>query len=277
MYLTNNTGILPTASICINKSRLKAYNRGNQQAYYLENDSTFQIELFNPTFETILAKISLNAKTISQSGLVLRPGERVFLDRFIDVPNKFKFETYEVENTSETQRAIQNNGDVKIEFFKEYQQPNFNYYIDTIGIPTINGGSRTTLSRAAAYYHNPNTNVFDGPYYGNVLSTDGLTTNSTLSYNANLTSNYNANARTYTTNSLIETGRVEQGPKSSQEFQNVNKTFNTYPFYNIEYKLLPLSSKELTVDDIKIKRYCTNCGSKSKDNYKYCPTCGEKV
>src|SRR6185369_9879640 len=96
----------PTAQLCINKSRLKVYNKETSPTYYLTNGQEFQIELFNPTTDTILAKIQLNGKYISQGGLVLRPGERVFLERYIDVAKKFLFETYEVANTSEVKQAI---------------------------------------------------------------------------------------------------------------------------------------------------------------------------
>ena len=107
---------MPTANLAINKSRLKVYGKKSEvPTYYLQKGQEFQIELFNPTKDTILAKISLNGKPIAQGGLVLRPAERVFLDRYIDVARKFKFDTYEVANTKESQKAIEDNGDFKVE------------------------------------------------------------------------------------------------------------------------------------------------------------------
>ena len=51
----------------------------------------------------------------------MRPGERVFLERYLDEAKKFLFETYEVNSADpNVQRAIQNNGDVEIEFYQEY-------------------------------------------------------------------------------------------------------------------------------------------------------------
>ena len=58
---------------------------------YLQNGQEFEIELYNPTSEVVMAKIEMNGKSISSSGIVLRPGERVFLERFLDNSNKFKF------------------------------------------------------------------------------------------------------------------------------------------------------------------------------------------
>src|ERR1039458_9402684 len=112
---------LPTANLAIAKSRIRLHKTaGSLPTYYLENGTEFQLELFNPTSDTILAKIEMNGKSISQGGLVLKPGVRVFLDRYLDVAKKFKFDTYEVSNTSEVKKAIAENGDLKVQFFKEY-------------------------------------------------------------------------------------------------------------------------------------------------------------
>ena len=116
MYQTKQL-LVPTANVAIKKSRLKLYNKDSvEPTYYLEDGSEFQIELFNPTTNTVLAKISIDGKAISQTGLVLRPGERVFLDRYLDVAKKFKFSTYTVNNTNEVRQAISNNGELKVEF-----------------------------------------------------------------------------------------------------------------------------------------------------------------
>jgi hypothetical protein len=72
----------PTANLAVNKSRLKVYNPNFDMPNYLQNQE-FAIELFNPSKK--IAKISLNGDYISQGGLVLKPGQRVFLD-YLDVP-----------------------------------------------------------------------------------------------------------------------------------------------------------------------------------------------
>src|SRR6516225_3620159 len=110
----NSIGVpTPTANITINKSRIRLYNKntGAPPIYYLQKGQEFEIELFNPTQETILAKIHLNNTPLSQGGLVLRPGERVFVERYLDVPRKFFFDTYEVQNFGEAKKAIVKNGD----------------------------------------------------------------------------------------------------------------------------------------------------------------------
>ena len=127
----------PTAVIAVNKSRIKLYNKNTDSpTYYLQKGQEFEIELFNPTQETILAKIILNNKPLSQGGLVLRPGERVFVERYLDVPKKFLFDTYEVSDSAEVQKAIEKNGDFKVQFFKERITP-------IINLLSINTGTAT--------------------------------------------------------------------------------------------------------------------------------------
>ena len=70
----------PVAYITKDKQRIKQYNN---DTVFLEDGDEFEIELFNPTKEKVLAKISINGNFMD-SGIVLRPGERVFLERYMD-------------------------------------------------------------------------------------------------------------------------------------------------------------------------------------------------
>jgi hypothetical protein len=116
----NTTQATPCAYITQGKHRLKQYG----QNVYMKNGSEFELELFNPKQSTVLAKIKINGSYIGGGGIVLRPGERVFLERYLDDSRKFLFETYNVDGTSsEVLKAIQNNGDVTIEFYDEYVKP----------------------------------------------------------------------------------------------------------------------------------------------------------
>lgn len=260
----NNEVPTPQAFIAVNKSRIKQYDKSsNTPTYYLQKGQEFQLELFNPTSGTILAKIFLNGNAISQGGLVLRPGERVFLDRYIDVAKKFLFDTYEVANTSEVKKAIEDNGDFKVEFYKEYVHQN--YY----------GGFLGFGSNGSSTYYGSNLNLTT-----NYSSDITYTTNSISPISANL--NYNStpegpNIRQVRSKKTIETGRVEQGSASNQKLETVNKSWEYFPFHTIEYKMLPLSQKINTVEDINVKRYCTNCGSKLGKGDKYCSQCGNKA
>jgi hypothetical protein len=72
-----------------NRNRLKTYDGGG--TIYLKDGQNFEIELFNPLDNRVLAKISINGKQISSSGIVLNPGQRIFLERFIDDDRKFMY------------------------------------------------------------------------------------------------------------------------------------------------------------------------------------------
>lgn len=254
----------PTAHITKKKSRLKVYN-GN--TVFLNDKDNFEFEIHNPKQKSVLVKIKLNGEYISISGIVLKPGQRVFLERFLDSNNKFEFSTYEVNNTSENRSAIDLNGDVRIEFYDE-------------SAPIQNG------------IHYPNTTITTYPWssitYGGThntggpmfTTTGGVGSTSTAFYSSTLTSSLGTTSNTFAGPNIrskksIETGRVEKGDKSKQSFTNSYQEFNYNVEHQITFKILPLGTKNKTTEDIK--QYCTECGTKTKTNFKFCPSCGNKL
>lgn len=281
---------MPMAAICINKSRLKIHHKEKTPTFYLEKGQEFQIELFNPTSDTILAKVELNGNKISQGGLVLRPGERVFLERYLDVAKKFMFDTYEVANTAEVQKAIEDNGDFKVEFYRE-AKPVYSYN-NTITIR--NYPSTPTVDWYYGNIYNTGTGNPSDVYKGSFTTNGNSNTFNLTSFNGS-TSRYSSNVPVEDSISFsdevaspmkslssrakktIETGRVEAGSNSNQKLEHINKSFEYWPFHSIEYKLLPISQKVNTVADINVKRYCHSCGAKQKPEFKFCPSCGTKA
>ena len=288
MYYQTKTG-MPCAYITKDKKRLKQFG----QTVYLNNGDEFQLELFNPSSTTVLAKIKLDGSYISGGGIVLKPGQRVFLERYLDDPRKFKFETYEVDGTSnEVLDAIAGNGDVVIDFFDEYKQPVWNnpitYYGGSFGGPNYVSGNPSFTT---------NTNYVNGittTTNGNVSFTSSSNT-AGVSFNTTSISNTFAgpnkrgvlrslkskpNSRSEVTMDMLsmdslETGRVEKGGKSDQSFKTVDKNFNSYTCSTSIWKILPLSQKVYEKQDLKV--YCTNCGKKrKKDSDKFCSSCGNK-
>ena len=83
---------VPVAYVTKGRQRVKQFSGHGNGSVYLRNGDEFELELFNPTTSKVLAKISLNGKSLG-SGIVLRPGERVFLERYFDEAKKFLFET----------------------------------------------------------------------------------------------------------------------------------------------------------------------------------------
>lgn len=238
--------LYPTANITFNKGRLKIHNRDQ---VFLKNGDSFEIELFNPLTVTILAKISLNGTEISQSGLVINPGQRVFLDRFIDVAKKFKFETYEVEDDNDqVKQAIVKNGLVEVKFYKEKKV--------TLSTSSNNWSSCTTLT---------SNDIVGAVYKSCPTYTTSLYNNSSFAY-------FNSNQKI---SKSIETGRVGKGESSNQKFTTVDKNFESYSFYSVNYKILPQS--QLEIKDIQKINFCTSCGNKvGNENWKFCPKCGHE-
>ena len=248
MYYTTTNVSKPTAHITKKKSRLKIYNG---HVVFLDDKDNFEFEIHNPTQKSVLCKIKLNGEYISTSGVVIRPGQRVFLERFLDTNNKFEFSTYEVKDTSANRTAIDLNGDVRIEFYNEQTyQPNYgstltlrNYGATTTGSPYYGNMTFTTSSSAPM-----------ASYYSNTSSVSSLVGEPTLSKKS------------------IETGRVEKGEESKQNFTNSYQNFEYNVSHQISLKILPLSNKNKTTEEIKY--YCTECGTKTKSKYKFCPSCG---
>jgi hypothetical protein len=273
---------VPTANIAVNKSRLKVYNNtGDLPTYYLQKGQEFQIELYNPTSDVILAKIILNGNPISQGGLVLNPGRRVFLDRYLDVAKKFLFDTYEISGSEEVRKAIEKNGDFKVEFYKERV---LNYYDNNIVYGTSSAYPRCcttntflTNGNGVTFTNTSNsigtTALYSSSVNQNTPTLDSL--NATLSFD---TPDVIRSSRTLKSRSKsIETGRVEQGSVSDQKVVTVDKKFEYWAFHTIEYKMLPVSQKINTAEDINVKRYCTNCGAKLGKGHKFCSSCGTKA
>jgi hypothetical protein len=312
MNKTTSTQKVPTANIAVNKSRIKVYNKsGEMPTCYLQKGQEFQIELFNPTTNVVLAKIELNGRLISQSGLVLNPGERVFLDRYIDVAQKFLFDTYEVGKSEEVKEAIKNNGDIKVYFYNEEVKIPVSYPVITnyplspsvpswqqywyynsmsspsslgIGSSGTAGGSVTTTDLKSVP---TNTNsvttdsIGSASYYSSDITytTNGMSslTSGSIDFAPQELSRKSSPIRSRKLSKTIETGRVEQGSHSNQSFKYVSKDFYSYPFHTVEYKLLPVSQKTISVDELMVKRYCTNCGSKVGKTDKFCSKCGTKI
>jgi len=263
----------PTVNITVNKSRLKRYTSINEMpTYFLRNQSEFQIEIFNPTDNVVMAKIKLNDKSISQGGLVIKPGERVFLERYLNNPTKFLFETYEVENSNEVISAIKNNGGIKVEFYEELIYTNLLPNYQDLRFNLFDASSNNTAGNYNTLGSTTNAVTTTTPYAtttsnSSIFSTNSFTDNQSLNRAINVG----------TSSMAIETGRVQSGGFSEQKMVKVNKNFSYVPFYSVEYKLLPISQKINTVKDLNVKVYCKNCGKKAGKTDRFCGSCGFKL
>ena len=269
------------AKIAVNKSLLKEYSSSEyQRVVYLNDGDEFQLQLFNPEQHPIAAKIFLNGDELSDM-LVIRPGERIWLERYLDQARKFKFSTYEIEDSYEAKEAASLNGEVKIQFYR-VKTPRQN------GVINISSPISTIGSPISIYYNAINGDSYQEkdfsepvspsvPNVVNLASSDmSKETSYASSYSSDTGYNFYASSTAAEPEPSIETGRVEQGGYSNQKFSYVNYDFEDWPFRTETISILPLSRKPVTASDLK-KKYCSNCGRKLSPKHKFCPYCGTKV
>jgi len=291
---------VPCAYVTKGKQRIKQF----EKTVYLNNGDQFEIELFNPTTNKVLAQIELNGISIG-GGIVLRPGERVFLERHIETARKFLFETYNVSGSNaDVKAAIALNGNVRVKFYAEYipivyhTTPTIdwsywgNYHTGTYkcypsGIATLDCcGNGNPPVGGMSYLSNSMDNISAST--GAATFTSSVNYNDTPKQEINMRSNLKK-SKSYQSPGIfmmekdesfvdefkqkeIETGRIEKGSVSNQSFQMDNTTFNTYWSWSSNWKILPKSQKPVTSEDLN-NLYCGNCGSK-KGKGPFCQHCG---
>jgi len=270
---------VPCAYVTIGKQRIKQFNN----TVYLNNGDEFEIELFNPTSNKVLARIELNGNSIG-AGIVLRPGERIFLERYIETARKFLFETYTVNgDNSDVQRAIALNGQVNVKFYGEYINPApkpFQYldwyyqtydanpfYDESNALPKIKscGGTSSNAFFSSA---NSSTSLNSGTY------TTSVSFNNDSKFIMPSKRKFKSPGvhRMEKDSSKIETGRIEKGSASNQTFQYDSTNFNTHWSWTSDWKILPRSQKPVGSDELNAL-WCGNCGAK-KGKGKFCQFCG---
>ena len=259
----------PSAHITTGKQRLKQ----NGSNVYLNNGEEFEVEIFNPKSNSVLAKIKINGNYLLGGGIIVRPGQRVFLERYLNEAKKFKFEVYEVNSSSkEVQEAIKNNGEVIVEFYDE------TVYMNRQNITLTNGSIYWTNDNLYGGININSTTTGDFKLYNNSFTTTSASINGGLDYT---NSSYNTKSsqnlkKSLQTDRFKETGRIEKGSDSKQEFETVNMDFNSYPSNYSTWRILPLSEKPFTAKEVNVL-YCGNCGiRRKKDTHKFCPHCGTK-
>lgn len=258
-----------SAHVTLKRGRVKEY--GSDRSVHLKDGQEFEIELFNPHPKSVLAKIFINGSPIGGGGIVLRPGQRIFLERYLDDDRKFKFTTYEVENSREAVEAIAKNGNVEVQFFYEAAPHHGTITISPNSTTNFWQWGHSTGGYVPRDWTYNTCNTTTNPNNSNSLTTFNLNSSSdftTKSFYCNTNSFQNAAADFYKSmsqdsiggslaSSSLETGRVEHGSRSKQEFTSVNETFNAW-YSEVTYlKILPFSQKP--VEASEIRNYCPHC------------------
>ena len=241
---------------------------------FLKDKEEFEIELFNPLTVSVLADIKLNGQSISKTGLVVKPGQRVYLDCFIDDKKKFVFSTYEIDGGLESLDATQNNGLLEVFFYKEdvitldnwqtkfgriivekyYPYNPYPWYLHTTHNPytiysgTIGTGGYGTTNLTNGVNINPSigTTTTNNAVYNSQSINSSYTTDLNVSYGGTTVNNL------FSVNN-IETGRVEKGEKSKQKFTEVDMDFEKHYIASTIIQILPESRKPLSASEVASK------------------------
>lgn len=238
---------------------------------FLENDSNFEIELFNPLTVSVLTDIKLNGQSISKTGLVVKPGQRVYLDCFIDDKKKFIFKTYDVEDNGEVLDAIQKNGLLEVFFYKEdvitlnnwksrfdrvIVEKWYPYYPTYPSYPNIWYSSTGGYSGTGTTLGTTLTTNSSNSLVGTTTTSNDFYSNVNCSYTSSVDlSNLNINgSNNMTPINSIETGRIEKGNKSKQKFTEVDMDFENHYIHSVIIQILPESRKPAEVKEIFNKK-----------------------
>jgi hypothetical protein len=237
---------------------------------FLNDGDEFEIELFNPLTVSVLADIKLNGQSISKTGLVLKPGQRVYLDCFIDDKKKFIFKTYEIDGSQESIDATQNNGLLEVFFYKEdvitldnwkskfdtiivekwypAYYPSYPYYRPNIWYSTSNPFGSTCVTTNGPLSSGSTTGT---AFYSSNSVNSSYTTGVDLS-NLNIGGSLSSNSMPI--NSSLETGRIEKGESSKQKFTEIDMDFEKHYIASVIVQILPESRKPAEVNSkVKLK------------------------
>lgn len=282
--------------LAVNKSILKEYQTSkSNRTVYLKNGTEFQLQLFNPLTFTICADIYINDEKIPNS-LVIKPGQRIWLERYLDRAKKFLYETYEVENgNAAVEAAIKNNGLIKVKFYREdinkntYKSPlttNIHYNRDSFtwanyddcqiykGSPTNNTELNDLV--ATSITCDPAVKTFSQPTASTVLyNCTEMITEPLLSASCDCLQTTAASTINYDVRDTKETGRIQEGSTSNQLLHDCDMEFSSWSFRTEYIQILPESEKPYTASDLQ-KQYCVECGRKLNPKHKFCPYCGTK-
>jgi ribosomal protein L44E len=82
--------------------------------------------------------------------------------------------------------------------------------------------------------------------------------------------------KSFTPETVKETGMVSKGNESEQAFEQVNADFETTSFHSLKFFIKPNSEKPY--EDIEVREYCTQCSYRIRNKkWNFCPKCGSDV
>ena len=278
----------PTLDIAIERDGIKEVRKTDQSnqgrpTVYLDDNAEFIISMFNPNEKKIGVKLSLNG-IVQGNILILRPGERIWLDRFVDDNKKFKFSTYAVDRSTEAMDAIRRNGEISAEFYSEEEiqlipKYVYRYYPEyvPVHVPLIQPNPWIYPS-PWVYPYSPyrHTNVMYSSSIGSDSIPSGVNTIASgyCSYAAGTLASDASTTGAIQFDKKIETGMIEKGEQSSQTFKDMQVELKKHSFCSKTLYIMPTSSMPMYSDTNRT--YCTGCRRRQRRGEVYCSKCGTK-
>jgi hypothetical protein len=252
----------PIIKLCIGKNELKEFSKndgGNVSFVYLKNDTNFSIELFNPLKEEIMIRLYIGNFVQNSNTFYLKPFERIFVNH---LPNfqKFVYKTYDVNS-----KDMSNVDENLKKLFSSVKALVYKSTTDTYYYPyNFNDWNIKELKTGDCFP--PINDVFY------TTSTD--TAEKIKSYDVN---SHCSTASTEASNKDSKTEKIGY-IECVNNNNNPNALFNSF-YYQKTIHIMPYEEKPLTKKEYykTCRKYCTNCGTKVKPTYKFCPQCGEKL
>lgn len=280
----------PCAWICSKNDRGRKPIKNGK--IYLKNNEQFELELYNPTSDKMLAIVYVNGLNIARNGILMESNERLYLDSYIDSTDKesFVYKHYlsdisELEQTPNVTQYIQvffhkEIGDImelleKLKDDREKEtndEKDFKKFLEILKSGTKKYPPYTNPNINQPVWIDPNwqqTPWIQTPYYYGGLSSG--TTNAINSLNLNTTTNISSISNNNMYSSLSNTSNDIQTINGKIEFiknDNISNEDNVIIDKEMEfeddhlsmimYEILPDLVKPITSKDI-------NTNKKEKD------------
>lgn len=230
------------ASILVNGVKQRFYF-GN--TVFLENDTEFEIEIFNKSQRTVCPSLTINGETLPHAPVIYN-GQKYILKDYITDNRRFLFKVYQVDaSDKDVKEAIKENGIISIEYYYEKSLERGNIKQDQKD-SSKESDSNTSISDPEGKISYSPKHADDTPEPDDYFfaSPSEIDTNE-------------------------ETGKIMKGSPSGVTYNSVDIELDYNNFETQIIKLKPLSKKPKFIN-------CPKCQHESKIEANYCEECGYK-
>lgn len=279
-------------NVLVNNDRQKKHPKASDANpnIYLKDGEEFELEFISQYKKQIGITISINGKLLSDRRLLIDPGERIILDRFIENNKRLKFSTYDLgveddEYTEQSKTVYEESdmGQIEVNVYKtsNIQPINEPYIYNSFtngngNIMYTNMTSTGDPNVIGSYVRTPLDPNYKS-FFSSEISFDFKLDNNTYSIENDIKESKMKKKQRFDSiiEKTVEGGKITEGSVSGQKFVNTEVILDTLSTETVRIRLKPLSTKPITKKDLVC--YCTNCGKKAKQQHNFCSSCGTKL